>query len=61
MCGSCAIQNLLHDPLIRLVMESDGVGEAELLAAFNAAALGHQGVPEQPSWWMVPRADPRAP
>jgi hypothetical protein len=61
MCCNCAIQRMLNDPLIRLVMESDGVGEAELLSAFHAAALGYQGVPEQVSWWMAPRAEPRGP
>jgi hypothetical protein len=66
MCCDCAIQRMLNDPLIRLVMESDGVGEAEVLSALNAAALGypglgHQGVPEQNSWWMTPRAAPRGP
>ncbi len=61
MCCSCAIQALLNDPLIQLVMESDGVGQNEILAAFDAAASGNHGVPLHPSWWMVPRADPRAP
>jgi len=61
MCCNCAIQRMLNDPLIRLVMDSDGVGEAEGLSAFNAAALSHQGVPEQTSWWMAPRAEPRGP
>jgi hypothetical protein len=42
-------------------MESDGVGQNEILAAFDAAASGNHGVPLHPSWWMVPRADPRAP
>jgi hypothetical protein len=61
MCCNCAIQDMLRDPLIRLVMDSDGVGEAELLSAFHAASLGLQGVPAQNSWWMAPRAAPRAP
>jgi len=38
-CGSLTFETFLTDPLIRLVMESDGVSVAEMQAVLEAA--GH--------------------
>jgi hypothetical protein len=50
-CGGLTFETFLTDPLIRLVMESDGVSVAEMTAVLQAA--GHararlEQIPEAP-------------
>jgi hypothetical protein len=51
-CGILTFETFLTDPLIRLVMESDGVSVAEMAAVLEAAghAVARREAAPEPQW-----------
>ncbi len=57
MCAELTYEAMLTDPLIQLVMQSDGVSHAQLVALLHEAAEAVQAraelLPMRPRLWLV--------